>query len=65
MATRLLVEGFNVDHSTTVRRLKKLEEVCKLARWFPHELSDDNKPNHIAICYGEMRKTISEESRQG
>ena len=40
LTTRILAEQFNVDHSTIVRRLKKLGKVWKLAGWVPHELSD-------------------------
>ena len=31
LTTRMLADNFNVDHSTIVRRLKKLEKVWKLA----------------------------------
>ncbi|CAD1468581.1 unnamed protein product [Heterotrigona itama] len=37
LTTRMLAEDFNVDHSTIVRRLKKLGKVWKLAGWVPHE----------------------------
>ena len=37
LTTRILAEQFNVDHSTIVRRLKKLGKVWKLAGWVPRE----------------------------
>uniref|UniRef100_A0A914C3I4 Mos1 transposase HTH domain-containing protein n=1 Tax=Acrobeloides nanus TaxID=290746 RepID=A0A914C3I4_9BILA len=43
LTTRILAEQFNVDHFIIVRRLKKLGKVWKLARWVPHELTDQNK----------------------
>ena len=47
MTTRMLVEDFNVDQLTIIRRLKKLGKVWKLAGWVPHELSDNNKANCV------------------
>ncbi|CAK9829646.1 Histone-lysine N-methyltransferase SETMAR [Anthophora retusa] len=35
LTTRMLAYNFNVDHSTIVRRLKKLGKVWKLAGWVP------------------------------
>ena len=49
LTTRMLAEAFNVDHSTIVRRLKKLGKVWKLAGWVPHELSDNNKAERVRI----------------
>ena len=49
MTTRMLVEDFNVDQSTIVRRLKKLGKVWKLAEWVFYELSDNNKANRVRI----------------
>ncbi|CAD1473378.1 unnamed protein product, partial [Heterotrigona itama] len=37
LTMRMLAEDFNVDHSTIVRRLKKLGKIWKLAVWVPHE----------------------------
>ena len=49
LTTRILVEDFNVDHSTIVRRLKKLGKVWKLAGWVPYELSDNSKAERVRI----------------
>ena len=49
LTTRMLAEDFNVDHSTIVRRLKKLGKVWKLAGWVPHELSENNKAERVRI----------------
>jgi transposase len=35
LTTRILAENFNVDHSTIVRRLRKLGKVWRLAGWVP------------------------------
>ncbi|GFY39500.1 histone-lysine N-methyltransferase SETMAR [Trichonephila inaurata madagascariensis] len=43
LTTRMLAEDFNVNQSTVVCRLKKLEKVWKIAGWFPYEISDDNR----------------------
>lgn len=53
----MLIEDFNMEYSTVVRRLKKLGKVWKLAGWVPHELSGNNNGQHIQIfmiCYSEM-----------
>ncbi|KAF8774378.1 Histone-lysine N-methyltransferase SETMAR like protein [Argiope bruennichi] len=47
LATRMLSDNFNVDHSTIVRRLKKFGKVWKLAGWVPHKLSDNNKTERV------------------
>uniref|UniRef100_A0A914EC09 Mos1 transposase HTH domain-containing protein n=1 Tax=Acrobeloides nanus TaxID=290746 RepID=A0A914EC09_9BILA len=49
LTTRILAKQFDVDHSTIVRRLKKLGKIWKLAGWVPHELSDQNKANRVRI----------------
>lgn len=49
VTTRILAEDFNVNHSTIVRRLKKLGMVWKKAGWVPHELSDHNKAERVRI----------------
>uniref|UniRef100_A0A914EDA0 Mos1 transposase HTH domain-containing protein n=1 Tax=Acrobeloides nanus TaxID=290746 RepID=A0A914EDA0_9BILA len=49
LTTRMLAEQFDVDHSTIVRRLKKLGKIWKLAGWVPHELSDQNKADRVRI----------------
>ena len=46
LTTRMLAENLNVDHSTIVRRLKKL---WKLTGWVPHELSDKNNVDRVRI----------------
>lgn len=42
LTTRMLAKNFNVDHSTIVRRLKKVGKVWNLAVWVSYELSDNN-----------------------
>ena len=49
LTKRMLVEQFDVDHSTIVRRLRALGKVWKLAGWVPHELSDHNKTERVRI----------------
>ena len=49
LTTRMLAEQFDVDHSTIVRRLKKLGKVWKLSGWVPHELTDHNKAERVRI----------------
>ena len=41
LTTRILAEQFNVDHSTIVRRLKKLGKVWKLAGWVSDEYASE------------------------
>ena len=57
--TRMFAEDFNVDNSTIVRRLKKLRKVWKLAVWIPHELSDNNKTEHVWIYTDLLRRETS------
>ncbi|GFY41533.1 histone-lysine N-methyltransferase SETMAR [Trichonephila inaurata madagascariensis] len=49
LTTQTLAINFNVDHSTIVRRLKKLGRVQKLAGWVPHEHCDNNKAKRVQI----------------
>lgn len=56
VTTRLLAESFGVDHSTIVRRLRKLGKVWKLAGWVPHELSDKNKADRVQIFTELLRR---------
>ena len=46
---RRKLDDQNVDHSTTVRPIKKLGKVRKLTGWAAHELSDNNKAERIRI----------------
>ncbi|CAK9821648.1 Histone-lysine N-methyltransferase SETMAR [Anthophora retusa] len=64
LTTRMLPQDFNVDHSTIVRRFKKLGKVWKLAGRAPHELSNNSpiKPNvseFSPICCNERSKLRS------
>ncbi|GFX25976.1 histone-lysine N-methyltransferase SETMAR [Trichonephila clavipes] len=49
LTKRKLAEDFNVNHSTVVRRLKKLGKVWKIAGWVPHEFSDNNRADRVRI----------------
>ncbi|KAJ8933949.1 hypothetical protein NQ318_008703 [Aromia moschata] len=46
MTIRILAEDINIGQST-IRCLKKLIEVWKLAGWIAHKFSDNSKVDHI------------------
>uniref|UniRef100_A0A914D9P2 Mos1 transposase HTH domain-containing protein n=1 Tax=Acrobeloides nanus TaxID=290746 RepID=A0A914D9P2_9BILA len=49
LTTRMLAEIFGFDHSTIVKRLKKLGKIWKLAGWVPHELSEQNMADRVRV----------------
>lgn len=48
--SRDMATAFNIGKSTVCRHLKSMGKRYLCFRWIPHQLSDDQKNNRVAIC---------------
>lgn len=45
-----LAEALGIAQTTVSYRLRRMEKVMKNNRWVPHELTEEQKFSHVAIC---------------